>query len=144
MSGFETSGSTGRCAEQRRRALVVDDERIVQDIVCEILAEAGFEVSAVTDAELGRSALEESRFDLLIADLNLPGTRGDSLCLDAKRMQANIRAILMTGDIVLEGDRESSTAGVDLVLEKPFDVRGLLAAIEAVFGDPRPVAEAKP
>src|SRR6266540_1783609 len=69
----------------RPRVLVVDDEASIRDLLAKTLALAEYDVDVAAD---GRSALERMRlypYDLLIADLRMPGMDGLAVIREAKR-----------------------------------------------------------
>ena len=86
-----------RVAATRPRVLVVDDEASIRDLLSKTLALAEYDVDVAQD---GRSALERMRmypYDLLIADLKMPGMDGLSVIREAKRYKADLPVIVITG-----------------------------------------------
>src|SRR5438552_12846834 len=84
-------------AAARPRILVVDDEASIRDLLAKTLALAEYEVDVAPD---GRSALERMRlypYDLLIADLKMPGMDGLSVIKEAKRYKTDLPVIIITG-----------------------------------------------
>src|SRR5947199_3925418 len=81
----------------RPRVLVVDDEASIRDLLAKTLALAEYDVDVAAD---GRSALERMRmcpYDLLIADLRMPGMDGLTVIREAKRFQAGLPVLIITG-----------------------------------------------
>src|SRR5215470_20266673 len=81
----------------RPRVLVVDDEASIRDLLAKTLALAEYEVDVSPD---GRSALDRLRmypYDLLIADLKMPGLDGLTLIREAKRLKPDLPVIIITG-----------------------------------------------
>src|SRR5438477_2884590 len=81
----------------RPRILVVDDEASIRDLLAKTLALAEYEVDVAPD---GRSALERMRmspYDLLIADLKMPGMDGLTVIRHAKRINADLPLIIIRG-----------------------------------------------
>jgi len=81
----------------RPRVLVVDDEASIRDLLSKTLALAEYEVDVAPD---GRSALERMRmypYDLLIADLKMPGMDGLTVIREAKRYKVDLPVIIITG-----------------------------------------------
>ena len=118
----------------RKRALVVEDEPAIRELVRFHLDLAGFAVDEVDD---GRRALDRSRdatFDLILLDVMLPGLDGISVCRAIRAEPANgTTPILM----ITARDGESDTvlgleSGADDYLTKPFGVRELMARITAI------------
>src|SRR5947208_7102602 len=84
-------------ATARPRVLVVDDEASIRDLLAKTLALAEYDVDVAAD---GRSALERMRlypYDLLIADLKMPGMDGLTVIREAKRYKADLPVIIITG-----------------------------------------------
>ena len=81
----------------RPRVLVVDDEASIRDLLAKTLALAEYDVDVAPD---GRSALERMRmypYDLLIADLKMPGMDGLTVIREAKRYKGDLPVIIITG-----------------------------------------------
>src|SRR5262252_4203203 len=81
----------------RPRVLVVDDEASIRDLLSKTLALAEYDVDVAPD---GRSALERMRmypYDLLIADLKMPGMDGLTVIREAKRYKSDLPVIIITG-----------------------------------------------
>src|SRR5207248_4697850 len=81
----------------RPRVLVVDDEASIRDLLAKTLALAEYDVDVAPD---GRSALERMRlypYDLLIADLKMPGMDGLAVIREAKRYKTDVPVIIITG-----------------------------------------------
>ena len=65
--------------------LIVDDHREIRDLVSRALTKEGFRVSTAADGRAMQKVLADSRIDLILLDLMLPGEDGLSLCRDASR-----------------------------------------------------------
>jgi DNA-binding response OmpR family regulator len=118
-----------------RRALVVEDEQHIRDLVCLHLHVEGF---ACTAAATGTEALElaaRQPFDLIVLDLMLPGVDGLSICRAVRRDTVNRDApILMLTARRDEADKVLGLdSGADDYLTKPFGIRELLARVRAVM-----------
>ena len=125
---------SGMAGAARQRALVVEDEPAIRELVRFHLDLAGFAVDEVDD---GRRALERSRdttFDLILLDVMLPGLDGISICRAIRAEPANRATPIL---MVTARDGESDTvlgleSGADDYLAKPFGVRELMARITAI------------
>jgi DNA-binding response OmpR family regulator len=119
----------------RLRALVVDDEAPIRELLRLHLELAGFEVSECGD---GRDALERLgsiAFDVVLLDLMLPGIDGVALCRAARNAGPNTAApILLLSARGAEADKVLGLqSGADDYVTKPFGVMELLARVEAVM-----------
>lgn len=110
------------------KVLVLEDDAVLRSSTSEILRELGHQPFEATDAEEARSLLEQHPFEVLIADVGLPGTSGDVFAAEARMMRPDIRVIFATGQKSipnLNGDRTSP-----VLLRKPYDFLSLTAALK--------------
>jgi two-component system, OmpR family, response regulator len=112
--------------------LVVDDHREIRDLVSRALAREGYRVSTAIDGRAMRKALADSRIDLVLLDLMLPGEDGLSLCRSL-RAESSIPVIMLTA----KGDEVDRVIGLEMgaddYMAKPFGSRELIARIKAVL-----------
>jgi two-component system, OmpR family, response regulator len=112
--------------------LIVDDHREIRDLVSRVLGLEGFRVSAAADGKAMRKVLADSRIDLILLDLMLPGEDGLSLCRGV-RAESRIPIIMLTA----KGDEVDRVIGLEMgaddYLPKPFGSRELIARIRAVL-----------
>jgi excisionase family DNA binding protein len=119
----------------RPRVLVVDDEASIRDLLAKTLALADYDVDVAPD---GRSALDRMRiysYDLLIADLKMPGMDGLAVIREAKRYKADLPVIIITGFSSESSAIEAVNLGVAGYLTKPFRVPQVLAAAAKALGE---------
>jgi excisionase family DNA binding protein len=122
-------------AVDRPRVLVVDDEASIRELLSKTLALAEYDVDTAPD---GRAAIERLRlghYDLLIADLKMPGLDGLSLIREAKRLKADLPVIIITGFSTESSAIEAVNLGVAGYLTKPFRVPQVLAAAARALGE---------
>ena len=117
------------------RALVVEDDPAIRELLRLHLGLAGFEVEEVGD---GREALDRARaerFDLLLLDVMLPGLDGVSLCRAVRGGGPNMDTpVLMLTARDTESDKVVGLeSGADDYLTKPFGVRELMARVGALM-----------
>ena len=120
----------------RPRVLVVDDESSMRELLSKTLALAEYDVDTAPD---GRSALERLRlypYDLLIADLKMPGIDGLHVIREARRMKAALPVIIITGYSTESAAIEAVNLGVSAYLTKPFRLPQVLAAAAKAMGEP--------
>jgi excisionase family DNA binding protein len=118
----------------RPRVLVVDDEASIRDLLAKTLALAEYDVDVAPD---GRSALDRMRmypYDLLIADLKMPGMDGLSVIREAKRYKTDLPVIVITGFSTESSAIEAINLGVSGYLTKPFRVPEVLKQAEKALG----------
>jgi two-component system OmpR family response regulator len=112
--------------------LIVDDHREIRDLVSRALTKEGFRASAAADGKAMRKIMADSRIDLVLLDLMLPGEDGLSLCRSL-RAESKVPVIMLTA----KGDEVDRVIGLEMgaddYLPKPFGSRELIARIRAVL-----------
>jgi DNA-binding response OmpR family regulator len=114
------------------RILIVDDEKNLVFFMRQTLQLEfpGVIVDEAYSGEEGLSRLAEAAYDLLIADLRMPGFNGLALVKGVRYLDQNVPIILMTGYGSPDLRVEALRLGVDAYLEKPLDVSELLQAVQ--------------
>lgn len=115
-------------------ALVVDDEDGVADLLAEILAGSGFEVTVAEDGQTALNRLRSENFSVILTDLRMPGLDGPSLFarLRAERPALAQRIVFVTGDTLSPDVADFLRDSGQPCLEKPFvpdDVRRAVMAV---------------
>lgn len=130
-----------------RRAVVVDDEEALADVIAGYLERDGFEVHQVHDGEEAIPLLRETDPDIVVLDLGLPGLDGVEVCRQLRTF-SDCYVIMLTARAkevdVLRGLR----IGADDYMTKPFSPRELVTRANTLLRRPRrvpqPVAEPAP
>ncbi|WP_291299161.1 PAS-domain containing protein [Elioraea sp.] len=118
-------------ASARLRVLVVDDEPDITEVLAEVLARDGHDVTTAADGEAALAALAGNTCDVLVTDLRMPGLDGAGLL----RRLASVPAMRRPAVIVLTGDalslrRDAAwTEPAPVIVEKPFDPVRLAAEV---------------
>ena len=114
---------------ERRKILIVEDEKKISDIVKSYLERDGFDV---TVAATGADALREirNRFDLVILDLKLPDIDGETICKSIREI-SDMPVIMLTAKSAEDDRIKGLCIGADDYVIKPFSVRELVARVQA-------------
>jgi two-component system response regulator MtrA len=112
------------------RVLVVDDDAALAEMLGIVLRGEGFEPTFVSDGDKALDVFRETRPDLVLLDLMLPGTDGIDVCRQI-RTESGIPIVMLTAktdtvDVVL-----GLESGADDYLVKPFKSKELVARIRA-------------
>jgi CheY-like chemotaxis protein len=109
--GFGSDRSVGKAPQSTRlKVLVVDDEKLIADTVCEILKGAGFDVVAAYDGWTALEVARRFRPDHLLSDVLMPKMNGVDLAITIQQMYPTARIVLFSGqagisEILLDGQR---------------------------------------
>ena len=101
---------------------IIDDEQIVRELIHDVLAEEGYEtILEAKDGETGLELFHQTKPDLVICDLMMPGIDGLKTIHRMKQEDpgSKIIAIAVLGDRILPDALE---AGADKAMAKPFDI----------------------
>lgn len=120
------------------RALVVDDDRVLADLVAFALRREGFDVIQAHDGEAAIRRWTEDRPDLVILDVNLPKLDGFSVCrrirsTDTPSSGAPTAIIMLTVRSEEDDLVRGLSLGADDYMAKPFSPRQLVARAQAVL-----------
>ena len=131
------SGS-GSVADERRvpfgrgqKILVVDDEEAVLWAAQNFLARISYHVSPFLRSTEALEAFTRAPqdFDALLTDLTMPQLSGLDLARKVRALRPDLPVVLMSGYLLGVEDEELRTAGICLVVQKPFSVQGLADAM---------------
>lgn len=109
--------------------LIVEDELRLAEILQKQLQESGFKADVANDGYVGKRMMENSDYDLVVLDINLPLMNGYELCKEIRKKNSKIPIIMLTALGTSENKLIGFEAGADDYVLKPFDFRELLARI---------------
>lgn len=108
-----------------------------------VLQELGYEVETCISGDHALAALGEREFQLLITDYKLPDGTGQALIAKARKKQAEIKVILLSGYADALGLHENNT-GADIVIQKSAnEVSTLVRAVKKLLKPSRQTAKAR-
>jgi DNA-binding response OmpR family regulator len=114
------------------KVLVVDDDRVLADVLVFTLRREGFEVIQALDGQVALQRWAEDQPDLILLDVNMPKVDGFTVCRQI-REQSDVPIILLT----VKNEEEDIVGGLDIgaddYITKPFSPRQLVARIHAVL-----------
>jgi CheY-like chemotaxis protein len=121
------------------RILIVDDEKIVRDLLRTVLEHDGHTVEEAAD---GQQALElhgKQAYDVAIVDLIMPRKNGLDTVLELRAQRPETRLVVMTGALpaLLDNNRNmDEMLGAVVKLTKPMRPADLLRAVREALGAP--------
>jgi signal transduction histidine kinase/PAS domain-containing protein/ActR/RegA family two-component response regulator len=114
------------------RVLIVDDEADARHLVKSILTRAGVEAILASSAEEGLKCLQETKPDVLISDIGMPGEDGYAFIRNVRHLSEAAKdtpAIALTAFARSEDRRRAIMAGFQMYIAKPIEPAELVAMI---------------
>ena len=118
--------------------LLADDSLTIQKVVELTFAETDYRVIAVSSGDELLDRLADSRPDLIICDVIMPGKDGYEVCQQIKSSSAwlHLPVILLTGTFEPFDRDRAIAAGCSEIITKPFEARKLVDTVERLIGGP--------
>lgn len=112
------------------RVLVVEDDQDINNLLCTILRDGGYESQAAFSGSEGLLWAERENFDLVLLDLMLPGLTGEQFIQKIRPLRT-MPIIVLSAKAGLEDKVNVLRMGADDFIPKPFDNAEVLARVEA-------------
>ncbi|RJQ54780.1 MAG: response regulator [Actinobacteria bacterium] len=136
MSSIVGRGAVAAAEQSGIDLLMIDDDADLMRLMQRASTRAGHRFVGVADAWGALDALSRQTFDLLLVDMNIPGTGGTEILGEIRAAGHSAPAIVLTGDIGSVNLDSLRSLGVVATAEKSSDFERLMRAVdEAVRGD---------
>jgi len=119
------------------RALVVDDDADARQLIRTVLEQQGAEVAEAASGPAALALARDARFDLLLADIAMPGMDGYELIAELRRARPSIAAVAVTAYARPEDHERALAAGYAGVETKPIDLVRLVGTAAASLSEIR-------
>jgi DNA-binding response OmpR family regulator len=121
--------------ETKKRIIVVDDEKIIVDLVTDVLENDGFNVISADSTVSGENKIIKLKPDLALLDVEMPVIGGIELCrkLRANPQTKTLPIIFLTASSSVEDKVKGLEVGGDDYVTKPFSSQELIARISALL-----------
>ncbi len=123
------------------RVLVVDDEKVIREILADFLSLEGFQVSTAPDGIAALERLYEKTFNMVISDLKMPNMGGLELLGKIQVEHKNVLTVIMTGFGTVETAIEAMKKGAYDYILKPFKVEEVVHVIHRGIEKQRLISE---
>jgi len=110
--------------------LVVDDEKLARNNVCEILGDAGYETIEAGDLDQAHKFIDSGAADIVLLDVMLPDGSGLTLLDQIALENPRPPVILITAFGEVETAVEAMKKGAQDFLQKPLDLKQLVQAVD--------------
>jgi two-component system OmpR family response regulator len=116
------------------KVLLVEDENMLREFLCETMLESGLDTTSVGNGLSAIRACTQTRFDVVVLDLMLPDMDGFEVLTAIRGRKENPppRVIVFSGRGDREAHQKADMLDVDEYLSKPFDPHHLAMRVRAV------------
>ena len=114
------------------RLLIVEDEKNLCDTIAKNLYGAGYEVDTSYDGDDALDCILSEDYDLIVLDLNLPGTDGMDILKELRKKNEETKVIILSAKSQIADKVSGLDAGANDYLEKPFHLQELEARIRSL------------
>jgi DNA-binding response OmpR family regulator len=115
------------------RILVIEDDRLLADLMRQVLLDDGYEVDVAASAEAGHASTVAHPYDAIVLDLELPDRNGLALLQEMRREGAVTPIVVATAHDTTADVVRALDAGADDYLQKPFANEVLAARVRAAI-----------
>jgi DNA-binding response OmpR family regulator len=115
------------------RVFLLEDDTMLNDTICEYLEDNGYDVVAVYDGFEAQEKLYESKFDILLLDINVPNINGLELLRESRANGVVAPAIYITSMDSVDDLQRGFESGCDDYIRKPFELKELLIRIDTLL-----------
>lgn len=113
--------------------LVVDDEEGLRDALSRLFEDEGYTVISAESGEQALEMLQQTRVDLILTDMRMPGMSGIELLKEVRETHGNIGVIILTGYGEIESYIEAMNFGAMEYVSKPFRVNELKFIVSKIL-----------
>lgn len=117
----------------KAKILLLEDDANLNDTVTDFLEDEGYTIDSAYDGYEAQDRLYESKYDLLLLDVNTPGIDGFTLLKEARENDVVAPAIFITSLDGIEDLEKGFESGCDDYIRKPFALKELLIRIETLL-----------
>ena len=117
----------------KAKVLIVDDEYSFGKSLKTYLEKSGYEVLVTTSGEQALDIIRDEKPALMTLDIRMPGMDGYEVLQKAKRMQEDMKIIVVTAIDVPRMEEMLAHSGAHAVKQKPVDLQDLTAAIQSLL-----------
>ena len=127
--------------DDRPRVLVVDDEKVIRDMLAEFLGMEGYDVRTAEDGLAAVTELKKEQFDLVLSDLKMPRMGGIALLEEIAKTSPDALTVIMTGFGTVETAIDAMKRGAYDYVLKPFKLDEVVHVVQRGLEKQRMAAE---
>jgi two-component system, NtrC family, response regulator AtoC len=109
----------------KEKILVIDDEKVIRDVLEAFLAKKGYEVVSASSAEEGIEKLKTEKPKVILLDIRMPGMSGVDAIKRIREIDKDVGILMATAVLDEEIARQTIKLGASDYIIKPFDLNYL-------------------
>lgn len=113
--------------------LVVEDDKMLNKVVCSYLNNSGFEAKGCFSGEEGLDAMYNALYELIVSDIMMPGIDGFEFAKMVREVNKTIPILFMSAKDDLPSKQKGFQLGIDDYMVKPVELDELLLRIRALL-----------
>lgn len=117
----------------KQKLLLLEDDITLSETIVEYFEDEGFEVEQSFDGEEALSYVYETKYDLLLLDVNVPLLNGFEFLKQIREKQDKTPAIFITSLNSMDSLEEGFNSGCDDYIKKPFELKELLLRVKTIL-----------
>ncbi len=129
---------------QKEKALIVDDDPIVRDILEDILSSVcGFTTDTAADGLEALESLRQKEFDIIFTDLNMPKLGGMDFLKESIKSYPSIPVVMITGISTIDAAVTAMKEGASDFIIKPFQIDKVISVAKRIIGEKKLLNQTK-
>lgn len=126
--------------------MIIDDDPMVGELSRDLLVDAGYKVSLIQDSMKAMPAIRQTRPQLIVTDIMMPGITGLDICKAVKTDPElkDIKVIVVSGKPYDLEKQRAFQIGADFFLQKPYNVETFSKTVRSIMNGSAPQTPAPP
>lgn len=113
----------------KQKLLIVDDQNGIRVLLMEVFSSEGYDTFQASNGKLALDIVRKDKPDLVLLDMKIPGMDGLEILKHIKKIDSDIKVIMMTAYGELDMINEATELGALMHFTKPFDIDELRIAV---------------
>jgi len=115
------------------KVLIVDDQNGIRVLLTEVFGSEGYRTYQASNGRLALEIVRKEKPDIVLLDMKIPGMDGLEILKQIKKIDADVKVIMMTAYGELDTIKEATECGALMHFTKPFDIDELRMAVRSVL-----------
>lgn len=116
---------------EKKKLLIVDDQNGIRVLLVEVFNSEGYETFQASNGKLALEIVTRENPDLVLLDMKIPGMDGLDILKHIKKINPELKVIMMTAYGELDMIKEATDLGALMHFTKPFDIDELRVAVNS-------------